>query len=143
MTPNTDDRPVCVGIGLVRRGDRFLIRRRPPGSAMAGYWEFPGGKCEPGEPPDRAAARECREETGLAVYLGRLRRIVTHKYPHAWVELYYYDGKSLDPRAEPDPDSGFRWVPAGDLPGLTFPEANGPVLAELAGEFGAPREADR
>src|SRR5689334_16863117 len=82
-------RPTRVGIALVGRGGSYLIRRRPPGTAMAGYWEFPGGKCEPGESPEAATARECREEIGLGVVVGSLRREVTHRYPHAWVHLSY------------------------------------------------------
>lgn len=132
------ERPVRVGIALVRRGDRFLIRQRPEGAAMAGAWEFPGGKCEVGETPEQAARRECREETGLAASLGPLRRVATHRYPHGWVELYYYDGTTRDPDAEPDPATGFRWVPAARLPALAFPEANGPILDALAREFAPP-----
>ena len=56
---------VRVGIALVRRGDRFLIRRRPVGTAMAGYWEFPGGKCEPGESAEAALIHESLHSLGL------------------------------------------------------------------------------
>lgn len=128
--------PTRVGIALVRRGDCFLVRRRPPtpGSPMPGLWEFPGGKCEPGEDPKDAAARESREETGLAVAIGRRRRRITHDYPHGLIELHYFDGVPRDPSAEPAPASGFCWVPARELPGLGFPPANGPVLIELAAE---------
>ena len=138
--PRNDDsatlRPIQVGIGLIRRGDAFLIRQRPAGTAMAGYWEFPGGKCEPGETTPAATLRECREETGLSVALASIRRIITHRYPHAWVELYYYDCRTLEPYGEPDPATGFRWVAAAVLPTLRFPEANAPILAALAEEFG-------
>jgi mutator protein MutT len=137
MTPETAaGGPVRVGIGLVRRGDRFLIRRRPPGTAMAGYWEFPGGKCEPGEPPDQAALRECREETGLEVVLGPLRRVITHRYPHAWVEIFYYSCETTSADADPDPATGFEWVAARELPSRRFPEANAPILDALARESG-------
>lgn len=129
-------RPVQVGIGLIRRGQRFLIRRRPAGTAMAGYWEFPGGKCEPGEPADEATLRECREETGLEIVLGSLRGVITHRYPHAWVEVSYYNCSTRDAKSEPDPASGFLWVAAGELPSLRFPEANAPILEALAREFG-------
>jgi mutator protein MutT len=138
-----EGRPTRVGIGLVRRLDRFLIRQRPPGSAMAGYWEFPGGKCEPGESAAEATLRECREELGIAVTLGPLRSVVTHRYPHAWVELYYYECLTADDRAEPAPGTGFRWVRAADLPALVFPEANGPILKLLAREFARPEGPDR
>jgi mutator protein MutT len=106
---------------------------------MAGYWEFPGGKCEPGESPASAAARECREEIGLEVCVGRLRREVTHRYPHAWVRLSYFDCATRVPDAEPDPATEFRWVPAGSLGTLRFPEANEPILIELAREHAGDR----
>src|SRR5688572_14941636 len=117
------ERPACVGIALVGRRGSYLIRRRLAGSAMAGYWEFPGGKCEPGESPAAATARECREETGLDVLVGPLRREITFRYPHAWVHLSYFDCETAVPDAEPDPSTGFRWMPAESLAGLAFPEA--------------------
>ena len=125
---------IRVGIALVGRGGAYLIRRRPPlpGSPMPGVWEFPGGKCEPGESSESATARECLEESGLAIVVGARRRVTTHEYPHGRVELHYFDCVLADPRAEPDRASGFRWVEAGELPALPFPEANGPILDELA-----------
>ncbi|MEW4566423.1 (deoxy)nucleoside triphosphate pyrophosphohydrolase [Tautonia sp. JC769] len=134
MATSQDGDPIRVGIGLIRRGGAYLIRRRPPlpGSPMPGVWEFPGGKCEPGESPGQAAARECEEETGLTVILGTCRRVVSHRYPHGFVELHYFDAEAADPSADPSADSGFRWVPVEELPGLTFPEANGPILDDLA-----------
>jgi len=125
-------RPIAVGIALVGRRGSYLVRQRLPGTAMAGYWEFPGGKCEPGESPPAATARECREEVGLEVVVGPLRREVEHRYPHDWVRLSYYDCVTSVPDAEPDPSTGFRWVRAEALAGLRFPEANEPVLSELA-----------
>ena len=132
--------PIPVGIGLIRRGDAFLIRRRPAGTVYAGYWEFPGGKCEPGESPAQATARECLEEIGLRVIVGPLRRTVTYRYPHGLVELSFHDCTTEDPDAEPDPDSGFRWVAVDQLATLQFPEANEVILAELAAEW---RERNR
>lgn len=136
--------PTRVGIGLIARDGRYLIRKRPPlpGSPMPGVWEFPGGKCDGGESPESAAVRECREETGLDVRIVRLRRSFAHLYPHGHVELHYYDCEPLDPRAEPSPESGFVWVPAAELIGRTFPGANEPILRELADEAGArPRRS--
>lgn len=137
----TGPRPLRVGIGLIGRGGRYLIRRRPPlpGSPMPGVWEFPGGKCEFGESPEDATIRECKEETGLDVTILRLRRVITHTYPHGAVALHYFDAEPINPVAEPSVGSGFRWIAASELPELTFPEANGPILSELADEFGAHR----
>ena len=133
---SAEETPTRVGIGLIERGGSYLVRVRPraEGSAMPGYWEFPGGKCEPGESPEAATARECFEEAGVAVRVGGLARRVVHRYPHGLVELNYYRCMLEDPEAGPTRGSGFHWIAAGDLPGLRFPEANGPVIAELARE---------
>lgn len=113
-----------------------MIRKRPstPGSPMPGVWEFPGGKCEAGETPEQAAIRECLEETGLTIAIRRLRRIVRHRYAHGFVELHYFDAALVEPAAEPSAESGFVWMAAADLPMLTFPDANEPILGELAEE---------
>jgi mutator protein MutT len=138
LPPPGDVEPVRVGIALVRRRDAFLVRERPEGAPLAGLWEFPGGKCEPGESPAEAAARECREELGIAVALGALRRVVRHRYAHGPVELYYYDGRTADDAGEPAADSGFRWVGAEALESLQFPQANAEVVRALAEEFARP-----
>jgi 8-oxo-dGTP diphosphatase len=129
-------KPIQVGIGLVKRGGCYLIRQRPdqPGSPMPGYWEFPGGKCEPHELPAAAARRECWEEAGLRVFTLGTRRVITHEYTHGLVELHYVDCSPDDPGAEPAPGSGFQWVSARELPAHRFPEANDVIVAELARE---------
>jgi 8-oxo-dGTP diphosphatase len=128
------DSPVPVGIGIIRRGDRFLVRQRPAGTVYAGYWEFPGGKCESGEDPAQATARECFEETGLAVVVGRLRHVTTYRYPHGLVRLFFHDCTTEHPTADPATESGFQWMFAGELLALRFPEANQAILDELARE---------
>src|SRR5262245_37490321 len=138
----TEASPIPVGIGLIRRGDAFLFRRRPAGTVYAGYWEFPGGKCEPGESPAQATARECLEEIGLRIVVGRLRRTVVHRYPHGLVELFFHDCMTEEPDAEPDPATGFRWVPVEQLASLRFPEANEAIVDELAREWGARDRVD-
>jgi 8-oxo-dGTP diphosphatase len=128
------EQPISVGIGIIRRCGRFLVRQRPEGTVYAGFWEFPGGKCDPGESPAAATARECLEETGLSIVVGPLRRITIHRYPHGLVELHFYDCTTERPAAEPHASSGFAWVPAGALASLCFPEANEAVLKELVQE---------
>ena len=124
--------PTRVGIALVERSGRYLVRRRPdlPGSPMPGKWEFPGGKARGGESPEACAVRECREESGLSVVAAGVRKTIVHRYPHGLVELNYIDVLTEND-AEPDEGSGFVWVGAADLVGLDFPEANAAVLAEL------------
>jgi 8-oxo-dGTP diphosphatase len=127
---------VRVGVGLIRRGNRFLIGRRPERTVYAGYWEFPGGKCEPDESPEQATARECLEETGLEVIVGKLRKVLTHKYPHGTVELYFFDCETRESRAEPRTELGMRWVQANEFANYRFPEANDSVQEELTREYG-------
>ncbi len=126
---------IDVGIGLIRRGGDFLVRRRPEGTVYAGYWEFPGGKCEPDETPAQTTARECQEETGLEVVVQGLRRVVEHRYPHGHVRLHFFDCIPADPAAEPTASAGARWMPAFQLSTLRFPEANEAVLEELARQW--------
>lgn len=127
---------IRVGIGLIGRRGRYLVRRRPelPGSPMPGVWEFPGGKCEPGESPEAATRRECGEELGVAVVVKTLRRVVDHRYPHGHVLLHFFDCELADPGAEPAAGTGFEWVAAPELRARAFPGANEPILEELARE---------
>ena len=125
--------PILVGIGIIGRAGSYLVRQRPRGTVYEGYWEFPGGKCEPGENPEEATRRECLEEIGLSVRLLGLRKVIEHTYPHGWVRLHFFDGEPADPGSEPAPETGFRWVEATQLANLRFPEANEPILKELQG----------
>jgi mutator protein MutT len=118
-----------VAIAVVEDDDRFLIGQRGPNVALAGYWEFPGGKVAPGETLQQAAARECWEETGIAVQV--LDRYVpyVHTYQHARVELNFFRCQVLS--AETSPKPPFRWVPRATLPSYRFPAGNAPLLRVL------------
>jgi 8-oxo-dGTP diphosphatase len=134
VATSSSQQPTRVAIAIVGRAGSYLVRQRPavPGSPMPGRWEFPGGKCEASETPEKAVLRECLEETGLVVRILGLRRVIRHTYPHGFVELYYFDCDLVEPAREPPRSSGFGWVAAVELPALDFPEANGPILDELA-----------
>lgn len=58
---------IVVAAALVDADGRVLVQQRPPGTSMAGLWEFPGGKIEPGETPEAALVRELHEELGIVV----------------------------------------------------------------------------
>lgn len=121
-----------VAAAVMQRADgRFLLAQRPPGKLYAGYWEFPGGKIEAGEPPERALARELREELGIdieRVYPWLTREYV---YPHGHVRLNFF--RVLAWRGEPHPreDQAIAWQALG-LPSVSpMLPANAPVLASL------------
>lgn len=120
---------VEIAIAVVEQDDHFLIGQRPQGAALAGLWEFPGGKIEPGESPEAAAVRECQEETGLAVRQKFLYTTCVQEYEHATVRLHFIACTSLDLHAQPLPP--FQWVARRELAKLEFPEGNRWMLREL------------
>ena len=80
-----------VAAAVIIRGDgEVLLAQRPPGKAYAGYWEFPGGKLEPGETPRAALDRELHEELGLTVRRAAPWLVQRFAYPHAHVELHFF-----------------------------------------------------
>lgn len=122
--------PLRVGIAIVRHEGCYLVGVRPAGKPLAGFSEFPGGKCEPGETSDACAVRECREETGLEVVAGE--HILQHqfRYAHGELDLGFWDCQ-IQPGTSHAPLHGFRWVAPRELFTLRFPEANAPLVALL------------
>lgn len=83
-------RIIDVAVGVIERPDgQVLLAQRPEGKPYAGYWEFPGGKVEPGEPVAEALARELSEELGLTAVRSVPWITVSHTYPHATVRLMF------------------------------------------------------
>jgi 8-oxo-dGTP diphosphatase len=119
-----------VAIAIVQWNGQVLIGQRGENVPLAGLWEFPGGKVEPGETPAEAAARECLEETGLEVEVGAEFPSVSHEYSHGKVHLHFFACIPRQP-ASPPRDS-FRWVKLSDLFHYEFPPANAEILALLA-----------
>ena len=82
---------IQVAVGVIRRADgRVLLAQRPSGKAMAGYWEFPGGKIEPGESPRDALARELHEELSIDIHNAQPWLTRTFQYPHAIARLQLF-----------------------------------------------------
>ena len=124
--------PTPIAIAVVDCEGRFLIGQRPAGVPLAGLWEFPGGKIQPGETPEEAAVRECREETGLSVQ--PLFRYPEHMqdYDHGQVQLLFIACRLADP-ARSTPQSPFRWVRRDELGRYDFPSGNTGLLQILTG----------
>jgi len=124
------DMPTPIAIAVVEHENRFLIGQRREGVPLAGLWEFPGGKIQPGETPEAAAVRECLEETGLAV--SPLFRYPDHveQYDHGQVQLHFIACRPTDPlRLDVNPP--FRWVAGDQLADYTFPSGNDRLLQTL------------
>lgn len=80
---------VAVGILIQANGD-VLLGQRPPGKPYPGYWEFPGGKVEPGEAIVEALKREFVEELGIDIIAAQPWCGIEYVYPHAHVRLHFY-----------------------------------------------------
>ncbi len=83
-------RAIAVVAAVIEREGKILITRRPPGSHLAGFWEFPGGKAMPGEADREALARELREELGVAAIVGEPVEIVEWHYPDKHVRIEFF-----------------------------------------------------
>ena len=82
--------PVDVAVGVLIDPDgNFLLTTRPPGKVYAGYWEFPGGKVEPGESIEQALRRELHEELGITIGPAAPWQTEVFDYPHALVKLHF------------------------------------------------------
>ncbi|HEY1598788.1 MAG TPA: (deoxy)nucleoside triphosphate pyrophosphohydrolase [Pirellulales bacterium] len=125
----TAKRPLRVAVSVVEYAGKYLIGQRPAGAALAGLWEFPGGKIHDGETPEDAAVRECQEETGLSVLAVGRHSTTVEQYPHGMTEVTFIlcrpEGKLALPLAP------FLWVAAADLARYEFPAANAALIRQI------------
>ncbi len=104
---------IDVAVGVLQRPDgTVLFGQRPAGKPYAGWWEFPGGKLEPGETVGQALGRELREELGIEIAASSPWIVREHRYPHAHVRLHFH--RVEDWRGEPRAGEGqaLRWLHA-------------------------------
>lgn len=116
-------RTVVVTAAVVEQDGRFLLTRRLEGTHLAGRWEFPGGKCEPGETLEQSLVREIAEELGTGIDIGAEVFQVEHAYPERTVRLHFF-AATLTGDPQPLLGQAMRWVPRADLAALDFPEAD-------------------
>lgn len=123
--------PTIVTAAVIERDGRLLVARRLEGSHMGGCWEFPGGKCEPGESAEACLARELLEELGAASVVHEEIYRTTWSYADRTLELRFF---RCDLTTDPLPLLGqeVRWVECGELPALEFPPADSELIARLA-----------
>jgi mutator protein MutT len=124
-----------IAIAVVEHEGRFLIGQRPAGTALAGLWEFPGGKIEAGETAEDAAVRECREETGVVVEPLFRYPQRDEDYGHDRLQLHFIGCRPLS--ASITPQVPFRWVKREELNRYEFPTGNAEILELLAAEMRA------
>jgi len=124
-----------VGAVLVRDGT-VLAARRGPGRSMAGYWEFPGGKIEPGESPREALVRELREELRCEVSVEGLVETTSHAYDFATVQLTTFFAAIEYGEPQAIEHAELRWIPVADLRSVDWAPADVPAVEHIMRELG-------
>jgi len=122
---------IQVAAGLILHEGRYLIAQRKVGVHLGGLWEFPGGKCEPGEALEDCLRRELREELGIEITTLVPFHIIRHEYPEKTVELHFFHCSIRDGQAQALDCEEIRWVAPEELTKYEFPEADRPLIQAL------------
>jgi mutator protein MutT len=125
-----DGQVTTVVAAVIEEHGAFLVTRRQAGVHLAGLWEFPGGKIDPGETHAAALVREIGEELGVAIEVRDLVFTTTHAYPAITVALFFYRCV-LQGTPRPLLGQEMQWVPRADLASLGFPEADAALIERL------------
>ena len=126
--------PIDVVAGVIRRDDgQLLITQRMADDTLGGYWEFPGGKVDPGEELKVALQRELREEIGVESEIGAEIHHIVHAYPDRDVRLFFFDARIISGEPQKLEVADLRWVTTDELMNYQFPEADRPLLNQLRG----------
>src|ERR1700754_1586124 len=124
---------LVVAVALLDSDGRVLIAQRPPGKAMAGLWEFPGGKMELGETPETALIRELREELSITVREPCLApfTFASHSYPEFHLLMPLYLCRRWEGIPAASEHSALKWVRPRDLAQYPMPPADLPLIPML------------
>ncbi len=132
--------PIEVSIGVIVRDGRIFIQKRPDSGLMPYLWEFPGGKINEGESPEKAVVREIEEELAIGVRPLEKLTLIRHCYTRFRVALHAYlcEVCEIPPQKEPVPRAAVecRWVLPADLALYPFPAANRRLIGMLLDRFG-------
>jgi mutator protein MutT len=134
---------VAVAIIFDAGTGHLLICQRKADTVLAGYWEFPGGKCLPGETPAACACREALEETGLTIRPRRALPVIEHTYPHAHVRLHPFVCERAAGSLQLLAVADARWIRPGEVVNYRFPEANGGLVRQIASGEAGLADGDR
>lgn len=124
-----------VVAALIWDGDRFLACQRPAHKARGLFWEFVGGKVEPGESREAALIRECREELGITVAVGEVFMEVTHEYPDLTLHLYLYHASIAEGIPQKLEHNDIRWITVEEIDGYPFCPADEEILIKLKEKY--------
>jgi 8-oxo-dGTP diphosphatase len=120
-------------VALIDRDGRVLLARRPEGKSMAGLWEFPGGKVEPGETPEAALIRELHEELGIDTWASCLAPLTfaSHGYPDFHLLMPLFACRKWEGIPQSREGQALKWVRPEDLRDYPMPPADLPLIPIL------------
>ena len=130
-------RPLVLVVAAALYNDKgeILLAQRPEGKSMAGLWEFPGGKVETGETPERALVRELHEELSIMVEESALEPLTfaSHDYPNFHLLMPLFRCRVWTGDVNPREGQSFKWVAPSDLHDYPAPAADIPLFDVLSG----------
>lgn len=122
---------IPVVAGFLRKGSQVLVGQRPENHSLAGLWEFPGGKIEPGESPEAALKRELMEELGIEADIGQLLLAASHSYGDVNILILFFDIRYWKGEPKPKHHLMLEWIEPKDLANKAIPEANRKMMNRL------------
>ena len=124
---------IVVACALIDPDGRVLLAQRPEGKAMAGLWEFPGGKLEAGEAPEAAIIRELAEELGIVVKPPCLApfAFASHAYTEFHLLMPLYVCRRWEGTPQPLEHAALKWLRPRDMAGYPMPPADLPLIPML------------
>lgn len=125
-----------VVAALIRDGDKFMICQRPAHKARGLLWEFVGGKVEPGETPEDALIRECREELAVEIRVGKVFMEVVHTYPDITILLTLFDAQIAAGTPKRIEHNDILWITPEQIPQYDFCPADVEILERIVEVYG-------
>jgi 8-oxo-dGTP diphosphatase len=124
---------LVAAVALIDRDGRVLIAQRPEGKAMAGLWEFPGGKIEPGETPEAALIRELHEELRISTWSSCLAPLTfaSHSYDDFHLLMPLFACRRWEGNPQAVEHAALKWATVRDLAAYAMPAADRPLVAVL------------
>jgi 8-oxo-dGTP diphosphatase len=125
------DRWVPVVAGFLKKDGRVLVGQRPENHSLAGQWEFPGGKIEAGETPEKALARELEEELDIDASIGDLKMACTHSYGDVGILILFYEVLFWKGEPKAKHHLALEWIYPEELLDRSIPEANRKLIDQI------------
>ena len=123
-----------VTAAIIFRDKKIFIARRASGEKLASFWEFPGGKIEPGETPEVCLQRELFEEFGVETKIGNYYCDSIYHYGHGSIKLLCYLTEHVSGEFKPTVHDQIKWAEVADLVNFQFAPADVPVVGKIMAE---------